>query len=49
MNAPDVKDRVTKTGAVPGTDAGAAFDAFMARERQRLGEVVTRSGIVLSE
>jgi tripartite-type tricarboxylate transporter receptor subunit TctC len=49
MNSPDVKERVAKTGAVPGTDAGAAFDAFMARERQRLGDVVTRSGIVLSE
>lgn len=49
MNSPDVKERVSKTGAVPGTDAGAAFDAFMARERQRLGDVVTRSGIVLTE
>ena len=49
MNSPDVKERVAKTGAVPGTDAGPAFDAFMARERQRLGDVVTRSGIVLSE
>jgi tripartite-type tricarboxylate transporter receptor subunit TctC len=49
MNSPDVKERVAKTGAVPGTDAGAAFDAFMARERQRLGDVVTRSGIVLNE
>jgi tripartite-type tricarboxylate transporter receptor subunit TctC len=49
MNSPDVKERVAKTGAVPGTDTGSAFDAFMARERQRLGEVVTRSGIVLAE
>ncbi|HSW22857.1 MAG TPA: tripartite tricarboxylate transporter substrate binding protein [Burkholderiaceae bacterium] len=49
MSLPDVKERVVKTGAVPGTDAGSAFDAFMARERQRLGEVVTRSGIVLAE
>ena len=49
MNSSDVKERVAKTGAVPGTDAGSAFDAFMARERQRLGEVVTRSGIVLAE
>ena len=49
MSSPDVKERVVKTGAVPGTDAGSAFDAFMARERQRLGEVVTRSGIVLAE
>jgi tripartite-type tricarboxylate transporter receptor subunit TctC len=49
MNAADVKERVANTGAVPGTDAGKAFDAFMARERQRLGDVVARSGIVLSE
>jgi tripartite-type tricarboxylate transporter receptor subunit TctC len=49
MNSPDVKERVSKTGAVPGTDVGSAFDAFMARERQRLGDVVTRSGIVLTE
>jgi tripartite-type tricarboxylate transporter receptor subunit TctC len=49
MNAADVKERVAKTGAVPGTDAGGAFDTFMARERQRLGEVVARSGIILSE
>ena len=49
MNSSDVKERVAKTGAVPGTDTGSAFDAFMARERQRLGEVVTRSGIVLAE
>jgi tripartite-type tricarboxylate transporter receptor subunit TctC len=49
MGLPDVKERVVKTGAVPGTDAGPAFDAFMARERQRLGAVVARSGIVLAE
>jgi tripartite-type tricarboxylate transporter receptor subunit TctC len=49
MDSSDVKERVAKTGAVPGTDTGSAFDAFMARERQRLGEVVTRSGIVLAE
>jgi len=49
MGSPDVKERVAKTGAVPGTDTGRAFDAFMARERQRLGEVVARSGIVLAE
>jgi tripartite-type tricarboxylate transporter receptor subunit TctC len=49
MSSSDVKERVTKTGAVPGTDIGSAFDAFMARERQRLGAVVARSGIVLAE
>ena len=49
MNLPDVKDRVLKTGAVPAGDRAAAFEAFMARERQRLGEVIARSGIVLAD
>ena len=49
MNLPDVKEQVLKTGAVPAGDTPAEFDAFMAKERQRLGEVITRSGIVLTE
>jgi tripartite-type tricarboxylate transporter receptor subunit TctC len=49
MNLPEVKDRVLKTGAVPAGDSTAAFEAFMARERQRLGEVITKSGIVLAD
>jgi tripartite-type tricarboxylate transporter receptor subunit TctC len=49
MQLPDVKDRVLKTGAVPAGDEAAAFEAFMARERQRLGDVVTKSGIVLAD
>jgi tripartite-type tricarboxylate transporter receptor subunit TctC len=49
MNLPDVKDRVLKTGAVPAGDGAAAFEAFMARERQRLGDVIARSGIVLTD
>ncbi len=49
MSQPDVKERVLKTGAVPVGDRPADFAAFMANERQRLGEVITRSGIVLTE
>ncbi|HTR57158.1 MAG TPA: tripartite tricarboxylate transporter substrate binding protein [Casimicrobiaceae bacterium] len=49
MNLPDVKEQVLKTGAVPAGDTPAEFDAFMAKERQRLGEVIARSGIVLTE
>jgi len=49
MNLPEVKDRVLKTGAVPAGDRAAAFEVFMARERQRLGEVIARSGIVLAD
>ncbi len=49
MNLPDVKERVLKTGAVPVGDRPADFEAFMATERQRLGDVIARSGIVLKE
>ncbi|MEO8306013.1 MAG: tripartite tricarboxylate transporter substrate binding protein [Betaproteobacteria bacterium] len=49
MSLPDVKEKVQKTGAVPVGDRPTDFEAFMANERQRLGEVITRSGIVLTE
>ena len=49
MSLPEVKDRVLKTGAVPVGDRAAAFEAFIARERQRLGEVITKTGIVLAD
>ena len=49
MNQPDVKEQVLRTGAVPAGDTPAEFGAFMAKERQRLGDVISRSGIVLSE
>ena len=49
MSLPDVKERVLKTGAVPVGDRPADFAAFMANERQRLGDVIARSGIVLTE
>ena len=49
MNQPDVKERVLKTGAVPVGDWPAAFEAFMANERQRLGDVITKRGIVLTD
>jgi tripartite-type tricarboxylate transporter receptor subunit TctC len=49
MNLSEVKDRVLKTGAAPAGDRAAAFEAFMARERQRLSEVIARSGIVLAD
>lgn len=49
MNQPEVKERVLKTGAVPASDTPAAFELFMARERQRLADVITRSGIVLAD
>ena len=49
MSQPDVKDRVQKTGAVPIVDTPAGFEAFQARERQRLGEVISKTGIVLTD
>jgi tripartite-type tricarboxylate transporter receptor subunit TctC len=49
MAQTDMKDRVLKTGASPAGDGPAAFEAFMARERQRLGDVIRKSGIVLAD
>jgi hypothetical protein len=34
---------------VPAGDTPAELETFMAKERQRLGDVITRSGIVLNE
>jgi len=49
MGAADVKERVLKMGAVPAADSPQAFAQFMARERQKLGEVISKSGIVLTD
>jgi len=49
MANPDVKDRVLKTGAVPAAGTPAAFESFMQRERQRLADVIAKSGIVLAD
>ena len=49
MSLPDLRDRVLKTGALPAGDSAAAFEAFMARERQRLGEVISKTGIALAD
>ncbi|HVF65723.1 MAG TPA: tripartite tricarboxylate transporter substrate binding protein [Casimicrobiaceae bacterium] len=47
MSLPDVKERVLKVGAVPVGDTASQFEAFIVRERARLGEVITKTGIVL--
>jgi tripartite-type tricarboxylate transporter receptor subunit TctC len=49
LRSPDVMEGVTRTGAVPAGDTAAAFAAFMASERQRLGDVITKTGIVLAD
>ena len=47
---PEVRDKILKTGAVPASnDSPAAFNDFMAKERARLGDVITRSKIELKE
>lgn len=46
----EVRDKILKTGAVPASnDSPAAFNDFVAKERARLGDVVTRSKIELKE
>ena len=49
MSQPDVKEKVLATGSTPAGDSPAAFEAFMAKERQRLGDVTAKRGIVLTD
>ncbi|MGE5737804.1 MAG: Bug family tripartite tricarboxylate transporter substrate binding protein [Betaproteobacteria bacterium] len=49
MHQVDVKAKVLATGATPVGDSPAEFEAFMAKERQRLGDVITKRGIVLTD
>ena len=49
MALPDVRERVSTTGAVPVGDRPEAFAVFMAKERERLGDVITKTGIVLKD
>jgi len=49
MRLADVKERVLGMGAVPVGDAPADFQAYIDRERQRLGDVIARTGIVLAD
>ena len=46
---PDVRERIVRTGAVPVGDSAAEFTAFIAAERKRLGEVISKTGIVLAD
>ena len=46
----ETRDKILATGAVPpSSDSPAAFAEFMAKERARLGDVITRSKIELKE
>ena len=49
MNLPDMREQVARAGAVPAGDSAEAFQAFMAKERQRLQDVITKTGIVLAD
>jgi tripartite-type tricarboxylate transporter receptor subunit TctC len=49
MNLADVKERVLGMGAVPAGDTPAQFQAYINGERQRLGDVIARTGIVLAD
>ena len=45
----DVRERIIATGAVPVTETPEQFGAFMALERKRLGDVISKTGIVLAD
>jgi tripartite-type tricarboxylate transporter receptor subunit TctC len=49
MHLPAMREKVQAMGAVPIGDAPDAFADFMGKERQRLGEVIAKSGIVLTD
>jgi tripartite-type tricarboxylate transporter receptor subunit TctC len=49
MHDPDTVHKVQVTGLVPAGDSPAAFSAFIAKERERLSEVIAKSGIVMTE
>ena len=45
----EVRERIVRTGAVPVGDSPLEFAAFIAAERKRLGEVISKTGIVLAD
>ena len=44
---PEVRERISRAGAVPAGGTAQAFDAFIAAEQQRLGEVIRKARISL--
>jgi len=49
LSLPDTRERIVRTGAVPVGDTPEEFDAFIASERTRLGDVISKTGIVLAD
>jgi tripartite-type tricarboxylate transporter receptor subunit TctC len=45
VNRADVRERISREGAVPVGGTPGEFDAFIARERKRLGDAIRRAGI----
>lgn len=49
LNLSEVRERIASTGAVPVGDTPEEFDLFIAAERKRLGDVISKTGIVLAD
>ena len=49
INQPDTRERIIKMGAVPLTETPEEFAAAIAADRKRLGDVITKTGIVLAD
>lgn len=48
VRAPEVSDRIRRTGAIPAGGGAERFSAFAKAERQRLGEIIRKAGISLN-
>lgn len=48
LQHPEVRERIIGTGAVPMVESPEAFAAFIKGERARLGDVISKTGIVLA-
>ena len=49
VNLPDVRDRIIRTGAEPVGGTPQAFDALIAAEQRRLGDVIRKAKISLED
>jgi tripartite-type tricarboxylate transporter receptor subunit TctC len=49
INLPDVRERITRAGAEPVGGTPQAFDALIAAEQQRLGNVIRKAKITLDD
>ena len=49
LKLPDVQEKIRSTGAIAIGNSPQAFESFMANERKRLGEVIAKTGIILSD